>query len=211
MCQKTLLRSGSYESHPRRRLIRTASAWPAWRARRLQFPRPGFPQLAETVVQQPVADIRTDVKRRGGCSDLFKKLPGGAPMCYPAAYDYIRRISLHCSMPLGDINPLYFFGGTQTGKTHLLHAIERYLNDHNHDLRIVRVRTEEFVNDILDAIRTGRNMTDLRDKYRNVDVLLMDDIQFLVLIWNRVLWSLLIHSMLYMKPADRLWLPVMHL
>lgn len=43
----------------------------------------------------------------------------------------------------------------------------------------MRVRTEEFINEILDAIRTGRNMTELRDKYRNIDVLLIDDIQFI--------------------------------
>lgn len=78
-------------------------------------------------------------------------------------------------------NPLYIYGGVQTGKTHILHAIEQYLNQHNHDLNVVRITTEEFVDDVLNVIRTGRkeDIAEFREKYRKADVLLMDDIQCL--------------------------------
>ena len=78
-------------------------------------------------------------------------------------------------------NPLYIYGGVQTGKTHILHAIEQYLHQHNHELNVLRITTEEFVHEVLNVIRTGRKeeLAEFREKYRSADVLLMDDIQYL--------------------------------
>ncbi len=78
-------------------------------------------------------------------------------------------------------NPLYIYGGSQMGKTHILHAIEQHVRTHNPDLNILLTTSEEFVNSILEAVRTGRSegITEFREKHRNVDLLLVDDIQFL--------------------------------
>ena len=78
-------------------------------------------------------------------------------------------------------NPLYIYGGVQTGKTHILHAIEQYLNQHNHDLNVLKITTEEFVYEVLNVIRTGHEeeIAEFREKFRSADVLLMDDIQWL--------------------------------
>ena len=81
---------------------------------------------------------------------------------------------------LGDTeNPLYIYGGTQTGKTHILHSIEQYLHQHKQFLSVVRVTTYEFEDDVLNLIRSNRKdvTAKFRRKYRNADVLLIDDIQ----------------------------------
>ena len=82
-------------------------------------------------------------------------------------------------------NPLYIYGGSGLGKTHLMHAIGNYLNEHNPSLKILYVNSENFTNEVIKSIRSGKkdnteSMTILREKYRNVDVLLIDDIQFII-------------------------------
>ncbi|NGP45196.1 chromosomal replication initiator protein DnaA [Bacillaceae bacterium SIJ1] len=80
--------------------------------------------------------------------------------------------------PANAYNPLFVYGGVGLGKTHLMHAIGHYVQDHNPQAKVVYLSTEKFTNEFINAIRDNRGV-DFRNKYRNVDVLLIDDIQFL--------------------------------
>ncbi|EFS86508.1 chromosomal replication initiator protein DnaA [Cutibacterium acnes HL060PA1] len=75
-------------------------------------------------------------------------------------------------------NPLLIYGGSGLGKTHLLHAIGRYVMSYYDNVKVKYVSTEELTNDFINAIGTNRT-TEFRRSYRDVDVLLVDDIQFL--------------------------------
>lgn len=78
-------------------------------------------------------------------------------------------------------NPLFIYSGVGLGKTHLLHAVGNYLNENKPELNALYVTCEKFTNDYVDSIRNGKEKSslDFRDKYRNVDVLMVDDIQFI--------------------------------
>ena len=84
--------------------------------------------------------------------------------------------------PGKDFNPLYIYGGSGLGKTHLMNAIGHYIANNNKDKKVLYVTSESFTNEVIDSIRQGNSkaMTKLRDKYRNIDVLLIDDIQFII-------------------------------
>jgi len=81
-------------------------------------------------------------------------------------------------MPSKTYNPLYVYGGVGLGKTHLMHAIGHAIKQRNRDLRLSYLSSERFMNELINAIRFDKTLQ-FRDKYRNIDVLLMDDIQFL--------------------------------
>ena len=77
-------------------------------------------------------------------------------------------------------NPLFIYGGTGLGKTHILMAIANYLKIHNPTLNILYATCEQFTNQLIESISKGKGTgADFRKKYRNVDVLLIDDVQFL--------------------------------
>ena len=78
--------------------------------------------------------------------------------------------------PAQAYNPLFLYGGVGLGKTHLLHAIGNQC--HRHGLQVLYVSSEEFTNDLINAIRTHTTQA-FREKYRSIDVLLVDDIQFI--------------------------------
>ncbi len=78
-------------------------------------------------------------------------------------------------------NPLFIYGGVGLGKTHLMHSIAHFILKQNPAAKVVYVTSEKFTNELIDAIRNKNNITttEFREKYRNVDVLLIDDIQFI--------------------------------
>ncbi|MGM0501536.1 MAG: chromosomal replication initiator protein DnaA [Bacillota bacterium] len=80
--------------------------------------------------------------------------------------------------PAKAYNPLFVYGDVGLGKTHLMHAIGNYVLSHNSDLQIMYLTSEEFTNRLINAIKDDKTM-DFRNEYRNIDILLVDDIQFL--------------------------------
>ncbi|HVZ80068.1 MAG TPA: chromosomal replication initiator protein DnaA [bacterium] len=79
--------------------------------------------------------------------------------------------------PARSYNPLFIYGGVGLGKTHLLQAIGNFVVEQNPQIRVLYISSEKFMNDFIQAIQSGRQQ-DFRNKYRTVDVLLIDDIQF---------------------------------
>ena len=83
-------------------------------------------------------------------------------------------------------NPLFLYGGVGLGKTHLMHSIAHFILDKNPKKKVLYVTSETFTNELIDALRNGKTagnesaMLNFRDKYRNIDILLIDDIQFII-------------------------------
>ncbi len=81
-------------------------------------------------------------------------------------------------------NPLFIYGGVGLGKTHLMHSIANFILKNNPSTRVMYVSSEKFTYELIESIRnksrTDTNMSEFREKYRNNDVLLIDDIQFIV-------------------------------
>jgi chromosomal replication initiator protein len=81
-------------------------------------------------------------------------------------------------MPGTTYNPLFIYGGVGLGKTHLMHAIGHAIKARNSSLRVAYITSEKFMNELINAIRFNKTPA-FRDKYRSIDVLLLDDVQFL--------------------------------
>ena len=97
--------------------------------------------------------------------------------CYAAAHAVAEN-------PGAKFNPLFIYSGVGLGKTHLMHAIGNYLTEYNPTLRIKCVTCEQFMNEYIESLGVAGNgkenaVTEFREKYRNVDVLMIDDIQFI--------------------------------
>ena len=79
-------------------------------------------------------------------------------------------------------NPLYIYGGPGLGKTHLMHSIGHFILKGNPDAKVLYVTSEDFTNEVIESIRSGNasTMNKLREKYRTIDVLMVDDVQFII-------------------------------
>ena len=79
-------------------------------------------------------------------------------------------------------NPLFLYGGPGLGKTHLMQAIGNFILKENPETKVLYVSSEDFTNEVIESIRSGNaaKMSKLRDKYRTVDVLMVDDVQFII-------------------------------
>ncbi len=79
-------------------------------------------------------------------------------------------------------NPLYIYGGAGLGKTHLMHSIGHFTLERNPGIKVLYVTSENFTNEVISCIRSGDaiKMNKMRDKYRTVDILMIDDIQFII-------------------------------
>lgn len=91
-------------------------------------------------------------------------------------------VSLAVSESPGQIyNPLFLYGGVGLGKTHLMHAIAHFIIENNPDLKVLYVTSEDFTNELIESLKNQKTTNaQFREKYRNIDVLLIDDIQFII-------------------------------
>ena len=88
--------------------------------------------------------------------------------------------SLAVAEPPGEVyNPLFIYGGVGLGKTHLMQAIAHFIINNNPNLKVLYVTSETFTNELIDSVKNQKN-SEFREKYRNIDVLLIDDIQFII-------------------------------
>ena len=120
-------------------------------------------------------NVETSKKKRSGLdpNDTFSSFVVGAGNQF--AHAASRKVA---EAPGTAYNPLFIYGDVGLGKTHLLSAIGNYFNTHNPALKMIYITCEQFTNDMISSIR-NQKMAEFQKRYRHVDMLLIDDIQFI--------------------------------
>ncbi len=154
---------------------------------RLRFEHKGaeerldFPEITEPYPGDPGHALASQTPNRGGLPaaaalneryTFARFVIGGSNELAAAASDRV------AAAPATTYNPLFIWGGTGLGKTHLMHAIGNTILDRLPDCRVAYVPSEQFTNEMIDAIRTGQTAL-FRERYRRIDVLLIDDVHFI--------------------------------
>ncbi len=148
------------------------------------------------VIQEGLADLgRADVSVRFECDDAELSAPDGSeeretPTFLNPKYTFESFVVgssnqfAHAAaravaeIPSKSYNPLFLYGGVGLGKTHLMHAVGHYIQARNRHLNLLYISADRFINEMINAIRFDR-LLPFRQKYRVIDVLLVDDIQFI--------------------------------
>ena len=145
----------------------------------LLFVAEGAPLVPPTPDEPiPVADVHVDVSAAATVSGgLNTRYTFDTFIVGPSnqfAHAACRAVA---EAPSRSYNPLFIYGGVGLGKTHLMHAVGQYVLQHDPSLRLTYISSERFMNEMINALRYDR-ILDFREQYRSVDVLLVDDIQF---------------------------------
>lgn len=135
--------------------------------------KPYVPQVKKPVISKDAADQKTNLNPKY----TFDTFVIGSNNRFAHAASVAVAES-----PGKEYNPLFLYGGVGLGKTHLMHSVAHYILQKDPSKKVLYVTSEVFTNELIDSIRNGNNtsMTKFREKYRNIDVLLIDDIQFII-------------------------------
>jgi len=137
-----------------------------------------------------ILQSQIDSAEKNSVSVIAKKKNSG-PMFLNARYtfdtfvvggnnEFARAAALAVAENPGEIyNPLFIYGGVGLGKTHLMHSIAHFVLEQNPDTKVLYVTSEKFTNELIDSIQKNTT-TQFREKYRSIDILLIDDIQFII-------------------------------
>lgn len=133
--------------------------------------------------QETVGKYQKNTERRASADDAFVSVLNPKYTFDTFVIGNSNRLAHAASVAVSEspakaYNPLFLYGGVGLGKTHLMHAIGHYIMNNNPIARVLYVSSEKFTNELINAIKDDRN-EQFRNKYRNIDILLIDDIQFL--------------------------------
>ena len=141
----------------------------------------------QTVIQEK----KESITRKNKVNSLFEKANLNPKYTFDTFVvgsnnNFAHAASLAVAESPGEIyNPLFIYGGVGLGKTHLMHSIAHFILENDPSKQVLYVTSETFTNELIDALKSGKTgselaMTKFREKYRNNDVLLIDDIQFII-------------------------------
>lgn len=142
------------------------------------------------ILPEEAASVQKAVPKKAAASAFSPAVPGLNPkytfdtFVVGSNNKFAHAASLAVAESPGEIyNPLFLYGGVGLGKTHLMHSIAHFIVQKNPQAKILYVTSETFTNEVIEAIRNGNttgSMSKFREKYRNIDVLLVDDVQFII-------------------------------
>jgi len=122
----------------------------------------------------PVAPVVSELPQTSGLNDRYSFETFIVGPSNQFAHAACRAVA---EAPSHSYNPLFIYGGVGLGKTHLMHAIGQYVLQHDPSVKLTYISSERFMNEMINALRYER-ILDFRERYRTVDILLVDDIQF---------------------------------